>query len=385
MSFGLNITPRQREVAVAGRPAASRRAMIGVFAVAAILGGGLTTDAFAQTTSPPTSTTVIRGCYVPANAYIRVLVGTQTCRRGETAIQWNQTGPAGLQGLPGAAGATGATGAAGPAGTPGATGIPGVDGQPGAAGPPGPPGPAGGSLASLNGIPCDVGTSTVGAITASIDPLTRAVTLTCPPTTLYTLAVSATGNGTGNIISSPAGIACGPTAGTACSKAFFPNAQIVVTATPAARSRFAGWTGACSGTGPCSVTMSAAQALTAQFVATVTVEVDIDEPLGVCFDDSGNGFPCQYAADTGAHTIFDGGSQPACIDGLQGPLSPGYAGFQRCDYVVDLGRPTINIDAAIGGDGTAVFDHWDGCDANIGTRCAVSANGDITVTAWYSK
>jgi hypothetical protein len=363
--------------------------MLGGFAIAALLGGGLAADAVAQTATTAVTAVVIRGCYVPAIAYVRVLTGTQTCHQGEVAIQWNQTGPAGPQGVPGVAGAIGAVGAAGPAGTNGTNGTNGTDGAAGATGPAGlpgatgPAGPPGSSLASLNGIPCDVGTPTAGVTHAAIDPATRVVTLTCPPSTMYTLTVSATGNSTGNITSTPAGIACGPTAGTACAKDFYPGAQVVVTAVPSAKSRFAGWTGACTGTGVCTVTMGGPQTVSAKFVATITVHVEVSEPLGICYDDSGAGYACPYAFYTGAHAVFDGGSQPDCIDGN---VAYGwYAGYNTCDYVVDAGRPTINIDGATESGNIAVFDHWEGCDVVIGARCGVSANGDITVHGYYSK
>ena len=370
--------------------------MIGGLAVAALLGGGLAADGLAQTTTSPAAPVVIRGCYLPTIAYIRILTGTQTCHAGETAIQWNQTGPAGPQGLPGIAGATGAIGAAGPAGTAGTNGTNGTNGKDGAAGGTGatgaagipgavgPAGPAGGSLASLDGIPCDVGTATVGTTKVSIDPATRVVTLTCPPSTTYTLTVSAGGNGKGNVTSAPAGIACGPTAGTACAKDFYPGTSVVLTATAPAKSRFAGWTGACTGISTCTVKMDAAQAVTALFAATITVEVQVSEPLGVCTDESGTGYACPYANPTGAHIVFDGGSQADCVDGN---LAYGwYGGYNRCEYVVDAGRSSINIDAlTTGGSGVAVFGSWSGCDVVIGSRCGVSANSDISVSATFSS
>lgn len=77
------------------------------------------------------------------------------------------------------------------------------------------------------------------------------------------LSLSLEGTGTGTVTSSPAGIDCG----SACSAAF-PDASIVtLTATPAAGSDFAGWAGACAGTGGCTVTMDADQTVVAAFDA----------------------------------------------------------------------------------------------------------------------
>ena len=78
-----------------------------------------------------------------------------------------------------------------------------------------------------------------------------------------TLSVTKTGAGTGTVSSSPAGINCGAT----CSASFPASSSVTLTATPASGSSFAGWGGACSGTGACAVTMSAARSVTASFTA----------------------------------------------------------------------------------------------------------------------
>jgi hypothetical protein len=77
----------------------------------------------------------------------------------------------------------------------------------------------------------------------------------------YVLGVSRTGSGT--VTSSPAGISCGAT----CSAGFNEGSVVSLTAVPAAGSAFSGWSGACSGSGACSVTMSQARNVTANFVA----------------------------------------------------------------------------------------------------------------------
>jgi len=59
------------------------------------------------------------------------------------------------------------------------------------------------------------------------------------------------GVGTGTITSSPAGISCG----SACAADFPTGTVVTLTATPSAGGTFAGWSGACSGTGPCSLTI----------------------------------------------------------------------------------------------------------------------------------
>jgi subtilase family serine protease len=80
-------------------------------------------------------------------------------------------------------------------------------------------------------------------------------------TPTQTLTVANSGNGSGTVTSSPAGINCGAT----CSHAYATGTNVTLSATPTSGSVFSGWTGACSGTGGCNVTMSQAQSVTAAF------------------------------------------------------------------------------------------------------------------------
>ena len=77
----------------------------------------------------------------------------------------------------------------------------------------------------------------------------------------FDLTVSKTGSGTGSVSSSPAGISCGAT----CSASFNEGTMVTLTATADAGSTFTGWSGACTGTGACSLTLNAAAAATATF------------------------------------------------------------------------------------------------------------------------
>jgi hypothetical protein len=82
-----------------------------------------------------------------------------------------------------------------------------------------------------------------------------------PPPPDKTLTLTKAGRGTGTVSSSPAGISCGST----CAHAFKHGTAVTLTAVASARSRFAGWSGACSGTGSCTLTMSANRSVTATF------------------------------------------------------------------------------------------------------------------------
>ncbi len=81
-------------------------------------------------------------------------------------------------------------------------------------------------------------------------------------TSQYSLTLTKSGAGSGSVSSNPTGINCGPV----CSYPFSLSSSVTLTATPAAGSSFTGWSGSgCSGTSTCTVTMSAARAVSAAF------------------------------------------------------------------------------------------------------------------------
>ncbi|MBU0945423.1 MAG: DUF1566 domain-containing protein [Proteobacteria bacterium] len=82
--------------------------------------------------------------------------------------------------------------------------------------------------------------------------------------TLYTLSVTLAGEGSGKITSAPAGISCPND----CSERYDSGTIVSLTATAAPDSLFKGWTGACSGPGICTVSMTQAKAVTANFANT---------------------------------------------------------------------------------------------------------------------
>jgi hypothetical protein len=93
------------------------------------------------------------------------------------------------------------------------------------------------------------------------------VTYTSP----WVLSVTTAGTGAGSVQSSPAGIACSSAAPTAsgCQAGYLASTLVTLTATPSGGDSFAGWSGDCSGTGACQVTMDQARAVTASFTAAV--------------------------------------------------------------------------------------------------------------------
>src|SRR5439155_17221215 len=97
---------------------------------------------------------------------------------------------------------------------------------------------------------CTVTLSAATAVTATFEQ-----TITPTANQTFALTVSTAGTGNGAVTSSPAGITCG----TSCSASYPSGTMVTLTATPAAGSTFAGWSGAgCIGTGSCTVTLSAA-------------------------------------------------------------------------------------------------------------------------------
>jgi hypothetical protein len=79
----------------------------------------------------------------------------------------------------------------------------------------------------------------------------------------FVLTVNKTGVGSGTVASTPAGINCGST----CSAAYDSDTVVTLTATPAMLSVFNGWTGCDTVSGSsCTVSMSAAKSVTANFV-----------------------------------------------------------------------------------------------------------------------
>jgi len=164
----------------------------------------------------------------------------------------------------------------------------------------------------------------------------------------HTLTVGRAGTGSGSVGSSPAGISCGAT----CSHAFDQGTHVTLTATAAAGSVFAGWSGGgCAGTGTCQVTMSADEAVTATF--------DVAPPVmrTLTVSHAGNG--------TGTVT-----SSPA-----------GVSCGATCSHAFANGTSvTLTATAASG----SAFAGWSGGGCSGTGACTVSLSADVTVTATFA-
>ena len=165
--------------------------------------------------------------------------------------------------------------------------------------------PTGGSTFTGWGGSCSGTGSCVVIVTGAMN-----VTATfAAPVPTYALTVSKAGAGTGTVTSSPSGISCG--SGSGCTATYVSGTTVTLTAV-ASTGGFTGWSGACSGTSTCVVTMSAAQSVTATFGAcntpiegsavdkngTVTVA---PTSAGSCAMQGGNsvGYNCTITAPVG--------------------------------------------------------------------------------------
>jgi hypothetical protein len=121
----------------------------------------------------------------------------------------------------------------------------------------------GDAFAGFSGGGCS-GSATTCAVTLSSSQTVTATFTALPPP--HVLTVTPAGTGTGTVTSNPTGINCGTT----CSGNFNDGTIVTLTAVAANGSTFAGFSGGgCTGTGPCTVTLTSDTTITATFTATV--------------------------------------------------------------------------------------------------------------------
>jgi parallel beta-helix repeat protein len=165
------------------------------------------------------------------------------------------------------------------------------------------------------------GCSGTGACMVTMDSA-KTVVATFNPAT-QPLTVSKAGTGAGAVTSSPAGINCGVD----CTEDYLQGTMVSLTAAANNGSTFSGWSGACTGTGGCTVTMDAAKSVTATFTLnTFTLTVNksgsglgtvASSPAGIncgadCSEPYNNGTVVTLSAAPGPNSTFQGWSGGGC-------------------------------------------------------------------------
>jgi uncharacterized repeat protein (TIGR02543 family) len=176
----------------------------------------------------------------------------------------------------------------------------------------------------------------------------------------HVLVVSVTGNGTGAISTSPAGVACsysGTNASGTCSASFVSGTIVTLAATAVGSHIFAGWSGACAGTGTCQLTMDQGRAVSATFTAPLTTYL-----LTVTGAGTGNGTVTSNPSGINC-TISGGGWSGNC-----GPNS-----YTNGTIVTLTATPV----------GSHTFVGWSGACAGTG-NCQVTLDRARSVTATFT-
>lgn len=162
-----------------------------------------------------------------------------------------------------------------------------------------------------------------------------------PPLQEYQLVVTAPGAGSGTVTSTPKGINCPKT----CSANFAQGTKVQLAASPASNYFFQGWSGACSGSGSCTLTMNTAESVSAAFTPGETLTVTL--------------------TGTGTGTVT---SNPA---GINCPTTCSAVFPQNTDVILTASAGTNDVFAA-----------WDGACSGS-SSCSVTLNGANAVTASF--
>jgi len=158
----------------------------------------------------------------------------------------------------------------------------------------------------------------------------------------YQLSVTPPVSGTGTVSSTPPGIRCP----TSCSATFPQSTEVNLSAAPAKNYFFEGWSGACSGTAPCTVSMTGTEKVSATF--------DPGEVLTVSI------------AGNGAGTVT---SSPA---GINCPTT--------CSYTFPPNTPVTLSETPGNND---AFMSWAGaCSGSA--NCSVTLDASMSITANFS-
>ncbi len=238
-----------------------------------------------------------------------------------------------------------------------------------------------------------------------------------------TLTAAGAGKGAGTMTSTPAGIDCGA----ACSAPFDAGTAVTLTATPDGDSVFGGWSGACSGTGACTVTMNAAASVTATFRPLHWLSVSLGSKVHGTVTSAPSGIDCGATCSAhyveGTHvqlsplgeagkSVFGSwagacsGTGPCAVTmyGPQGvvasflpastltlsPSGTGMGSLAAAGATCSV-RPSCKVDIATGStvdvaatpDPASVLKSWTGCGSFADAHCSVAMTMSRSVTAKF--
>jgi hypothetical protein len=217
-----------------------------------------------------------------------------------------------------------------------------------------------------------------------------------------TLNVTKSGTGNGIVTAVPSGIDCGAT----CTAQYSDGDRVVLTAAPSLGTTFTGWSGACTGTTTCALTMDNDKNVTATFDATAsnsalptqalqlfkdrptsagltigTGNITSDPPGIICGSTCGGHFAAgtrvvlTAVPDTGS--TFTGWTGDCTASALQSPLEPGASGRAgppgpipanpTCAITLNADKKVRAVFAAPsgGGEGGPVFSGATGIRLNV--------------------
>ena len=190
---------------------------------------------------------------------------------------------------------------------------------------------------------CTVTMSDTISVTATFNITLVSGGAILPTVEKFTLTVTVEGSGT--VTSDPAGIFCvtGP-----CITSVDLGTEVILTATPDSGSTFESWGGACSGTGTCTVTLTANRAVTATF--------DLIPDFTLTVTVSGSG------------TVSSGLAGILCVTG-------------PCTTSVDPGTEVILTATP---DSGSTFAGWGGACQGLG-QCNITMDADRSLTAIFAQ
>ena len=205
------------------------------------------------------------------------------------------------------------------------------------------------------------------------------------------LSLTTSGAGTGTISNNSA-LSCT----TSCSQYFSPNTTFNITTVPNAGSAFVGWSGACTGTGACSVTMDAARAVNAQFEPTqsTNVTLTVTKTGGGAGSITGGTINCgaTCSASVPLNTVITLTATPVSGNSFAGWSGGGCIGVGTCTVTMDIAKTVnaqfdlsaaANFTLTVTKSGTGTGSVAIGSSIVCGSVCSLTlvANSTITLTA----